>query len=279
MYTLTADRALRIGAIFLFVIPILLIPGEIYLLWLLIKNGIFPFSSNVPTYLQFIISIIVFFAGILVSPYYWYLIFFHVWYVWAFTRVRNVHELRRKSAYWRILREDANLKSRLKLATRHQKEKILKIEERFSLQDEIFDDGSIPEDSVISKTKSDIWFILSIALFMICIPILGISTNITFIILFVVHLLFVLYGLKKYDNRKYIVNSYCISYDGKEYLWDNISDFKTSFTHTLNCEFEYKKQYVYIWFDNTDHSYSKIDDIFQVNILRYKERNKTIIHK
>ncbi len=75
------------------------------------------------------------------------------WRIWAFTNVRNVHELKSRAVSDKLILSTRNFFSKTQVATRNQKRKLLELERKFEVADVFQDDTSIPPQTVIYFSK------------------------------------------------------------------------------------------------------------------------------
>lgn len=70
------------------------------------------------------------------------------WMIWAFTNVRNVHELRRRAAYALLLpREQKHFLRKLEIWTVEQKRDWEQLQLRFDQEDDFIDDPTVPVET------------------------------------------------------------------------------------------------------------------------------------
>jgi hypothetical protein len=75
------------------------------------------------------------------------------WQIWAFSNVRNVHELKQRAILRQIYPKDNSFTWRLIITSAEQKQQILELEHKFALPDVFADDYSIPFETSYSYSK------------------------------------------------------------------------------------------------------------------------------
>ncbi len=76
------------------------------------------------------------------------------WRIWAFSNVRNVHELKRKAIQERLV-STKRFVEKTEIRTKSQKRKLLELEQKFSFPDIFEDDPTIPYEVVLRFSKRD----------------------------------------------------------------------------------------------------------------------------
>lgn len=134
-----------------------------------------------------------------------------IWKIWAYTNVRNVHELKLKAQKNGFIFKDGNFFEKTEIKSYEQRETLKKLEKKFLIDDVYHDDFAVPKETKIyySKTK------LSFTLFFVSSCFIGLLYLIlnhnlfknmdsgSFSIIFLVGLLLFL----GYSNLKKILNS------------------------------------------------------------------------
>jgi len=75
------------------------------------------------------------------------------WRIWAFTNVRNVHELKRKGVHGKLIWPDGSIFGKTEIKTSRQRRKLSELDQKFLLPDIFHDDASIPLETVIRFSK------------------------------------------------------------------------------------------------------------------------------
>lgn len=92
------------------------------------------------------------------------------WRIWAFTKVRNVHELKRIAIETKLIWPDDSIFNKTEFRTKKQQQILAKLKSKFQQPDTheyIKDDGSYPKKLIIYKSKTIKYLNLSIASFII----------------------------------------------------------------------------------------------------------------
>lgn len=93
------------------------------------------------------------------------------WKIWAFSKVRNVHELKKRALQAQILFENEKSLIKYEYYNKNDKKKWSLIQEKFKVNDVFIDDLSISKQTVINHPKTNPFAIILILFFLI----LGIS--------------------------------------------------------------------------------------------------------
>lgn len=99
----------------------------------------------------------------------WWSIFITHWRIWAFSKVRNVHELKEKAINQKLIWEDGKWGERTEIRTFKQRKLLTELERKFELPDiseVITDDSSVPFETKIYYSKLLKWINLIIGLAM-----------------------------------------------------------------------------------------------------------------
>jgi len=88
------------------------------------------------------------------------------WRIWAFSRVTNVHQLKRRAIKEKLLTSDSNELPRIAFPSSAQKAAWTQIKRRFFDEDVFYDDKSVPERTLIfySRKIAIFFFILGIVI-------------------------------------------------------------------------------------------------------------------
>lgn len=108
-------------------------------------------------------------ASIILPWVYWSFTIVH-WRVWAFSKVRNVHELKRKAISNKLIWPDDSIFNRTEFRTKRQQQVLAKLELKFQQQDTyeyIKDDGTYHEELIIYRSKTAKYLDLSLAIIII----------------------------------------------------------------------------------------------------------------
>lgn len=96
------------------------------------------------------------------------------WRIWAFTNVRNVHELRSKAVSGKLIWPEDSFFGKTEIRTKTQRRKLAELDQRFLERDIFEDDPGIPSETVIRFSKRDKMIAFCIGLFLIIIGVYGI---------------------------------------------------------------------------------------------------------
>ena len=125
------------------------------------------------------------------------------WYVWALNSVRNVHELRQKAVFERLIPYKNNFFSKSGVALIADKEKIASLEKKFNVPDEFINDPGIPAETKIYISKAGKIFML---LVMIACFIAGITLISVAHIYIIGGIMCIISGYLVFDSYKKISN-------------------------------------------------------------------------
>lgn len=146
----TVKQALKKGRGQLLWGPLVLL-FSIMVLWM-IGVQLFPDDTKGGVLVVILVSLIL---TILIIPLACYEYMLPRWRIWAFSHVRNVHELRQKALLAAILPPEGSIWSRMEIKTAEQKRILMALEERFTLPDIFIDDPYVPFETAIHYPKSD----------------------------------------------------------------------------------------------------------------------------
>ena len=160
-----------------------------------------------------------------------------IWISWAFCRVNNVHELKKRLiSLVKITEEDTFLK-KIENSTEYDK-KNWKLRIKFAQEHIFVDDENIPEETIIynlkQKTKSKIFIVLVIISFLFAVGFFLIASavnekivvlcGVSLIILAIFFVFFIFWGHEKYRKPQLILNSKgIISNKAGFHKWEEIS--------------------------------------------------------
>lgn len=147
----TVKQALRKGMWQLMYAPLLLL----FALMGLYGLGLYLFSeANVQeTWVAIVYGI----GGMLLAlflPFVYYYIKLPRWRIWAFTNVRNVHELKQRAILARILYEDDSFLIRFQIMNERQREQLRQLQHKFEQPDEFVDDLTVLFETVYTSEKN-----------------------------------------------------------------------------------------------------------------------------
>lgn len=98
------------------------------------------------TFLKFLISLVIIWL-------YWCIAAVK-WRIWAFTKVRNVHELKRKSLESNLLFPKESFFSKIQWISSSDKQKLKELEVKFKQEDLFIDQKDIPSETIICSSKA-----------------------------------------------------------------------------------------------------------------------------
>ncbi len=117
----------------------------------LVLSGLFlPFGRKEPLPTWFVI--VGFLVCVAVTWLYWSIASVK-WQIWAFTNVRNVHELKRKALEGNFIFSEDNFLNRIRFVSASGKEKIKLLEDKFEQEDLFIDQANIPAETIIYQSK------------------------------------------------------------------------------------------------------------------------------
>ena len=145
-----------------------------------------------------------------------------IWISWAFNRVNNVHELKKRLILLVKVTEEDTLFKKIENSTEYDR-KYWKLRLKFAQEHIFVDDETIPEETVIynlkQKTKSKVFIMMVIILFLFAVGFFLITSSINakehiivllgifIIILAIFFVFFVFWGHRKYRKPQLILNS------------------------------------------------------------------------
>lgn len=150
METISVDVAIKKGRWLLFWSPLLVFFGTMGLGYVFIIY----FTAGDVIWINILLA----FAQILL-PFAIMIIYYSLmlsrWRIWAFTNVRNVHELKRRAILAQIYPKDGSFFWRLEIKTAEQKRIIETLNNKFQRPDIFEEDYSIPFETTYSYSKAD----------------------------------------------------------------------------------------------------------------------------
>jgi hypothetical protein len=152
------------------------------------------------------------------------------WKLWAFDKVRNVHELQERAVMYGILGKKGGFFEKLEIKTPGQQRKLKALQDKFNESDIFIDDPSIPEETQIYyERKKELVKIVLFALLLLGIIILGIVRALLMPCLLVsvipVYFIIAHYQVLSDSEVQILLNAEGIKMAGvRFYTWDKISD-------------------------------------------------------
>ena len=210
------------------------------------------------------------------------------WKIWAFSNIRNVHELRKRALYENLIFPENSFLDRNSFMSNSDKSKWLEIQKKFQLEDLFEDDISVPKQIDVHKSKSKNLFNIFLY-FTICI--LGIlmffylKSPIAIFCLAIFS--FLLYcEIKIYKNINipiFTINQIGIKTIDKIYNWNLILDEKiiTSYSgrsRSYSIKFKYINEDVNLGIDAIDIKRKQLYDYLRIFRGRSIENKKTTIN-
>lgn len=144
-YNVTVDQAIARGRKMC-----VFIPGVLLFSFMLGSPFVYAFTKNA----WFLISGIV--LGFLLSWFSW--AFFVVrWRIWAYSNVRNIHELKKRAIERQIMHKDGHFINKTEIKTAPQRYILQQLEVRFKERDIFKDDADVPSETYIYLSKNKIY--------------------------------------------------------------------------------------------------------------------------
>lgn len=243
--------------------------------------GIYFFNKEIIPGWGILISIVVAFL----LSWLWWSIMITRWRLWAFDKVRNVHELKRKAIQELLIWKDNNFFEKTEIRTAKQAEKWILLQKKFELEDVFYDDLSVPEVVVIYYSKWSKYTMGFIVLFGILIGIYmflkyNINDYYLGILLPVVSAIgsyfnFLYYKKIADSNPQIILNNEGIeTISTKFYNWDDISDESIEIrgsgnTISYHLAYNHPEGTEYLKINDYDISKKKLEKLLTV----YRARN------
>jgi hypothetical protein len=148
MNAVTVDEAIKKGRWQLLWMLIIILFGTMGLFAFVLlhfNSGDIIWVNAVGTVLVFILP------ALLATSYYFFML--PRWRIWAFTQVRNVHELKQRAILGKIYPKENSYVWRLEIKTAEQKQQILELEQKFALPDVFVDDYNLPFETSYAYSK------------------------------------------------------------------------------------------------------------------------------
>lgn len=171
------------------------------------------------------------------------------WRIWAFSNVRNVHQLQTKAKDYGIITAEGSFLSKLEYRTKKDKEILIKLNQKFK-QADIFDvPKDFPQETKLYIDKPIIIIYMTINLFCFCLIVFSIFIN--GLDLFIVFLFLISFYFSQDQFRKIISNKpqITLSKNGIEtmehplYKWADIKDLKV-YTRTSSNSAKFYLEYI-----------------------------------
>jgi hypothetical protein len=157
MEQVTVDAALRRGNLQLKMVPIAL------MLLCMVMPFVVVEVVDVHSGLLFAAG----FLGGLMLGWLWWSFAVTRWRIWAYTHVRNIHELIEVAVNEKLIWPKGSFFERTEIRTKAQRELLQQLEARFATPDEQEDDPSIPAETVVRYSRVQMGFLLTWGLGMI----------------------------------------------------------------------------------------------------------------
>jgi uncharacterized membrane protein YciS (DUF1049 family) len=154
--TLTVEQAIRRG------IWVVNLP-QFAILFGCLGIAIYLATQN---YISGIDIAVVFVLGFILSWLYWSIMITR-WRIWAFTNVRNVHELQKKAIEAKLINKDGGFFEKTEIRTATQKRQWAELQEKFKAQDIYQEDYSIPAETMIRYSRGAISISLVVAVMVV----------------------------------------------------------------------------------------------------------------
>jgi hypothetical protein len=157
MGQVTVDAALRRGNLLLKVAPLVIL--------LLFMVAPFMVSEVVDVHVGWLFA--AGFVAALVLGWLWWSIAVTHWRIWAYTHVRNIHELMELAVNEKLLWPKGSYFERTEIRTKVQRELLQQLEARFATPDERIDDPAVPAQTVVKYARGQMAFLLAWGIAMI----------------------------------------------------------------------------------------------------------------
>ncbi|MCB0629502.1 MAG: hypothetical protein R2824_12005 [Saprospiraceae bacterium] len=221
----------------------------------------------------------------------WWSVAITYWRIWAFTNVRNVHELREKAVNRKLIWPAGSWFEKTEIRTTAQKQKLRELQQKFKLDDileHINDDGKIPFETKIYYSKVTRWFSLLLALGMGSVALyLVIEGELYGYFIMVLTGLYSFFVLPKYTDTKpqIIVNEKGIKTVNTEFVgWQHVKKVSAKLigqgkNAKWYLDMDFKKQDTggnwgdQIEITDFDTSPNKLEDMVRLYRQRYREKN------
>lgn len=136
-YPVSVDKALTRGKWLCIALPIFFFLAPI---------AVFFFLSNyIQTWLVVPLGLL---TGILLSFICWGFTVVH-WKIWAYSNVRNLHELKKRAIAEKLIHHDRSFFNRFEIMSQSQRKALMELEARFEISDTLTDDTAVPSATYI----------------------------------------------------------------------------------------------------------------------------------
>lgn len=118
--------------------------------------------------IQKILPAWIFFAGFgigFASAWLWWSVMITKWRLWAFDKVRNVHELKKRAVQEKLIWADSRIFEKTEIRNARAKEKWKSLQHKFEQEDIFQDDLTIPNETIIYYSKNGNFVEMIIMLF------------------------------------------------------------------------------------------------------------------
>lgn len=229
-----------------------------------------------------------FIIGLLSSWIYWSFAI-TIWKIWAFTNVKNVHELNQKAIWNKLIHSENNWFNKTEIVTKKQKQTLKDLEKKFEIEDVITDDISILAETKIhfSKAEPIIYILLGIFLVIGCIYLTFVNPkkvenkyfyifdeNDIFILGILIGILFIkiFFDRLKRIKPQFIFNIFGFKIENFDFMnWDDVSNEKVVLNNGQYFVFTHKNKYYKFPIHELEISINKFEKIVKV----YRFRNET----
>jgi hypothetical protein len=157
MEQVSVDVALRKGNIQLKIVPVGLM--------LLFMVAPFVVSEVVDVHIGLLFASG--FIGGIVVGWLWWSIAITRWRIWAYTHVRNIHELVEAAVAEKLIYPSGHFLERTEIRSKAQRELLKQLEVRFATPDEQEDDPSVPTETVVRYSRFQMGFLITWGLAML----------------------------------------------------------------------------------------------------------------
>lgn len=275
MYTVTVDKALAKGR------KMVTNPASIIFCVTSVSPFIMSFWYELPAW-AYGAS---FALGAILAWLYWS-VFTTKWRVWAFSNVRNIHELQKRAISAQIIWPKGSFFEKTEIRSKSDKARLNELELRFLKPDIFIDDLSLPNETLIYFSKITNMLEMAVALFAACIGIFLIISN-QYILGGVITIGGIWYSVKEYKQLVSSKPQIIISDRGlqtssakKFYNWNEIysidiekqkSRNNTTYYLTYNCP----EGAVEIKLDDLKINPTRLESMLYLYKARFKSQGKT----
>lgn len=207
------------------------------------------------------------------------------WRIWAFTNVRNVHELKREAILSNLIWKDGTSFERTEYRSKKDKIILKQLEEKFKLEDVFEEDLKIPKETIIYQTLFNAILICFLILIIIFVGVFMIykDENISFymgFIMLIVGIIGLKDSLKNILDRRpsIIINKKGIQLKGEDFKpWAKIHEEQvitegygsSSKNFLIFCDDNYN--YTKIEINNFNTTISKLENLLRTYRIRYNK--------